>query len=186
MSKETQKEPINYYILDKNNIIVDVSNKWDIFATENDGAPDVLKDKVLGKHILDFIKGDQVRMWFESVLQIAKLSGRILERDYRCDGPDLKRFMKMRVSFLEKNLIKVEHFLIKTEKLEQIVKLNFFNDYYYKVVRCSICNKFLYKDQWIEFEKAIKIFPIQLVSIEDIICNDCIRTQLGAINERCS
>lgn len=175
------KEPDNFYILDKNNIIIDVSSKWDIFAYENDGAPHVLKDNIVGRHILDFIKGDPVRMWFESVLQLAKISRNVVLRDYRCDGLDLKRFMRMRISFWEGENIKIEHFLIKTEKIEKSVKLNFFNDYYYKVVRCSVCNKFLHKDRWIEFDEAIKIFPLQLVSIEDIVCNDCIKTQLGVI-----
>ncbi|MCX8083671.1 MAG: 60S ribosomal export protein NMD3 [Calditerrivibrio sp.] len=171
----------NSYVLDRDMKIIEVGSRWDLMVYENCGNFHVLKENVLGKSIFDFITGDHIRMWFESLLNLAKISGKPVIRDYRCDSPEVKRFMKMKIYLLENNLIRLDHYIVKIEKIVQPICLNFYNEFYLKVTRCSICNRFLYKNRWIDVEEAVKYFYFPLSSIVDIICNDCVRSQLESV-----
>ena len=84
------------YVLDNRNRIISVSEAWDRFAAENGGNKTSYKD-VCGRPIWDFVTGDPTRMWREAIFQFARLRGDRVERPYKCDSPDLKRFMRMRI-----------------------------------------------------------------------------------------
>lgn len=163
----------NSYTIDSEGKIVSLSITWDLFALENGGKVNVLKDQILGRNIKEFISGDHVRMWYESLISLVKVSGKTIERYYRCDSDTQKRYMKMVIIPLQDGFIRIDHYLLKSEDLNINVELDFKGVYDLKLTRCSICNKFYYKDRWMEIDELAKYIDITKVSISDVICNIC-------------
>ncbi len=129
------------YVLDNRNRIILIGGVWDEFADENGGTKLSSKD-VCGRPIWDFIKGDVTRMWVEAVFQYARVLGKIVERPYRCDSPNLKRFMHMRIVPEQGGVLRVEHEILSTEQRSSPV------DIQYGTInmngakqRCSICGR---------------------------------------------
>lgn len=171
-------EKHNSYTIDSEGKIVYVDLRWDLFAMENGGKVNVLKDQILGKKILDFISGDHVRMWYESIISLARISGKTIERDYRCDSPKQKRYMRMIITPIKNNFIRVDHYLLKSEDIDADIDLDFEDNYDLKITRCSACNRFYYKERWVEINELVKHLDITKISVSDIICNRCIINHL--------
>lgn len=73
------------YWLDKHDIIQKVGAGWDVFALANDGQQ-TLEEQVLGKRLWSFINGSATRLWVDAVLNYARISGKVVEKRYRCDS----------------------------------------------------------------------------------------------------
>lgn len=139
------------YWIDRKNIIQRVNENWDDFALANDGGG-VTRDQVVGRSIFDFIVGDNTRMWIETVLEHVRLVRQPLAREYRCDSPSEKRFMMMRLTPVEGDLIRLDHETLRVESMACHVP-----DFVYcgrkasrLTVRCSICNKVKAGEQWVD------------------------------------
>lgn len=163
----------NSYTIDKDGRILDVDENWDIFAIENNAKDNTLKDQVIGKKITSFITSDHVRMWFESLISLAQISGKRVEREYRCDSPYEKRYMLMIIIPLKNGNLLVEHYLLKTEKIDKTLELDFSEKSSDSAIRCSVCGKFNYDDKWIEIDELAKIVDIFKLSVSDVVCNSC-------------
>ncbi|MGC8925272.1 MAG: hypothetical protein ACP5LO_04500 [Calditerrivibrio sp.] len=165
----------NSYLLDRNLNIIDLHPNWDLFVYENSGDKKFLKSSILGRNIFEFIKGDSVRMWFESLITLVKFSNRSITRNYSCDSPDVKRFMKMRITPQEGGQIKFDHYIISLTKIPIKAKMHFYNNAENIITRCSVCNRFLYHEKWQEIELVANLIDLSRVSIVDIVCGDCIK-----------
>lgn len=129
------------YVLDSQNRIISTGGVWDEFADENGGTGSSLKD-ICGRSIWDFIKGDVTRMWLDSVFQYARAFGKTIERPYRCDSPDLKRFMRMRIIPEKEGVLRIEHEILSIEKRSAPVNIKFGQSTVNGVnQRCSICGR---------------------------------------------
>ncbi|HRE29680.1 MAG TPA: hypothetical protein PK954_23760, partial [Anaerolineales bacterium] len=62
----------NTYWLDQNDRIVGVADGWDTFAAENGGEAAAFRC-IQDKSIREFIADDVTRMWFDVVLQLARI-----------------------------------------------------------------------------------------------------------------
>jgi hypothetical protein len=96
--KSAMTTETNAYLLDKLIRIVSTSGVWDQFAAKNEGEKASLRD-TCGRAIWDFVTGDTTRKWLDIVFQLARYSITTIEQHYRCDSPDIKRFMRMRYRY---------------------------------------------------------------------------------------
>lgn len=129
------------YVLDNQNRIISIAGAWDEFAEENGGIKSSSKD-VCGRPIWDFIKGDATRMWVDAVFQYARILGKVVERPYRCDSPDLKRFMRMRIIPEQGGVLHIEHEILSTEQRSAPINIqNRGNNMNGVSQRCSICGR---------------------------------------------
>ena len=129
------------YVLDHQDRIISVSGAWDKFADENNGTNLSSKD-VCGRPLWDFVTGDATRMWLEAIFQYARLLGTSVVRPYRCDSPDLKRFMRMRIDFEQGGILTVEHEIMATEPRSAPVLIQYGANTLRKTrQRCSICGR---------------------------------------------
>lgn len=136
--------------LDAHGVITAVGGAWTAFAEENGGGGTCGEGSVVGRRLLDFVKGDATRMWLEVMLQHARISGRPLERPYRCDSPGEKRYMLMRVLPRAEGF-DIEHEVVRTETMRQPVQLVFERVEPARARRrCSLCNRIETEGAWYE------------------------------------
>lgn len=163
------------YIIDQKDQILSVSGSWDEFAGENDGKH-VYASEVCGKLIWDFVNGETTRMWLTTVFQIARLRNSALERPYRCDSPELKRHMLMRILPEPEGLLRIEHEMLSAEERTHPVYIHYASEKAVATIRfrCSICGKVKDCDDWLEPDDISPISTkVDPILVEYTVCEDC-------------
>ena len=168
----------NIYWLDGNDKIILVSPSWDQFALDNDGEH-VISSDILGKTIWEFVHGDVTRMWLETLFTLARLRGTPVVRPYRCDSPNIRRYMSLNIALENSNVLRVEHIILSTEPREIPVYMQAakrlstnFN------LRCSICGRMEFETSWVEpedhpgAENKSQAGSFQVIYT---VCKDCYR-----------
>lgn len=155
----------NYYIIDEKDIIIEVnSSVWDSFIHENNGDEKIFSSMVINTSIYDHVKGEPTKMYLDTLLGYVRTHKKSIQREYRCDSPDLARYMKMVMLPLEEGGVKVTHVLLKTVEKNKV-------DFKYQsgslTLRCSMCGKIRNEGQWTEVESE-KIIPVAYT-----ICSSC-------------
>jgi hypothetical protein len=90
------------YIVDAGGTIIAYNrSRWDEFAAANDGAELCADGAVSGRHLLDFVHGDEIRDAY-SAFADALLDGslRRIVLTYSCDSPDRQRKMRLAITSL--------------------------------------------------------------------------------------
>lgn len=150
---DRQADHVTYW-LDRDDRIVKVGGAWDRFALDNDG-PAARADAVVGRPIWDFVVGDASRMWLESLLGYARLHDATITRRYRCDSPDVRRYLSMTVVREGRHHLRVEHLVESVEPRERIVGIAAASNRAAGTrLRCSICGRIKGDDAWREPEDA--------------------------------
>jgi hypothetical protein len=152
----SENESSLIYSIDKLNNIVYVNGEWDRFALANDGH-EFTGSKVLNRSFWDFVSGETLRQLYFSIFRQVR-AGKILQFDFRCDSPDLRRFLNVRITSTRDSSVWFETTTIKTEEREASAL--------FKrrpmptegpVIVCSWCNKVkIGGNLWVEAEKAVK------------------------------
>jgi hypothetical protein len=160
----------NIYTLDKQDRISALNGGWDEFANKN-GGKNLSSQDICGRKIWDFVTGDATRMWLEALFQLTRLRGTSIERPYRCDSPNLKRFMRMRIDEQGGNL-RVEHEILSTEQRVAPVHIRY-GAHVKKRNRhlCSICGR-LNDGYWQEPCPEHAEVPEGILVIYTV-CEDC-------------
>jgi hypothetical protein len=85
------------YEIDADGVIRDVNPAWDAFARAN-GAPELAGGGAVGRNVWDFVAGDDVQRLYR--LLFARIPGRgvTCALPFRCDGPEVRRFMRLKLS----------------------------------------------------------------------------------------
>jgi hypothetical protein len=169
--------PVIAYVLDSHDRIISVSKEWNAFSDENGGKHSSSTD-VIGQRIWDFVAGDATRMWLATVFQFARLCGTSIERPYRCDSPEMKRFMRMRIVSEQGGNLRIEHEVLATEQRPAPIHIHYgANTTKNTSQRCSICgrvNRGGWQDPLAEHADASnRIIVIYTV------CEDCQRLMPG-------
>lgn len=164
------------YLLNNKDIILSVKGPWDEFADDNGGIKIYAKD-VCGRSIWDFVVGDETRMWLETIFQLARLNLSIIERSYRCDSPDLKRFMRMRIFPEEGGNLRIEHKILAIKERSAPVNIQYSKNSNRKKLRqrCSFCGR-LNQDgkqgNWVEPLPEHADMSSEIIVIYTV-CEDC-------------
>lgn len=161
-----------YYWVNNKDVIFDVSSNWDTFALDNDGEESV-KDCIVNTSVYDHIADDATKMWVESILNLARVLDKPIERHYRCDSDSIKRYMRLTVEGDHKQQLRLMHELIHSEVINpsrpfKTAKAWRVGD----MVRCSICNKVRFEDKWIEIDE-VKSYPEDHYSVAYTVCMMC-------------
>lgn len=152
-TETTPPPPSTCYWLDADDRIVGVCGAWDRFARENDGGSALAAD-VVGRPVWRFMTGDQTRMWLDALLQRVRLNGKPIERPYRCDSPDQKRFMRMTISSAGSGRLQLHHSVLHTESIANRLNLRYSMLNEDRIfTRCSICNRLRVNFHWEEIDR---------------------------------
>jgi hypothetical protein len=163
------------YLLDQQDVIQSVGGPWDEFAAENDGEQ-VYEEKVCGRSIWDFVHDATTRMWLSAVLQLSRVHNLKVERPYRCDSPELRRNMMMRIFPQQQGILRVEHELVSMEKRPEPVYIHHAYDNRLAEIlfRCSVCGRVNLDEEWVEPEAACTADPASChIHVEYSVCGEC-------------
>ena len=161
------------YKLDKQNRITEVSSGWDDFALQNKGE-DATSSRVVGTTLREFIVGDATRMWMKALVDSVRASNKEVIKFYRCDSPSEKRFMRMTLLPDEDGSVYVSNKLIRVEKMKRSADFRF--EANATLERCSLCNRVLINDAWIEADEIPDVLNLRdglHIEVTYSICNKC-------------
>jgi hypothetical protein len=147
-------QPLSY-TLDKSDAIIAVAGNWDRFAVEN-GGDDLLSTKIIGHRLDRFIAGDVTRMFVRTMLMSARTLKRNVRRTYRCDSPQIKRFMEMTIVPCSDGVLEVSHRQIRTEPYRHAVTITAAAGTTTGLIkRCSVCNRVRLRQSWRDADDAL-------------------------------
>ncbi len=145
------------YEVDERDVIVRVSDNWQAFVDANGGGTSTAAAAVIGTPIWNYISGMEVRHLYQAVLKAVRERQKTVRLQFRCDAPDLRRYLVLTLTPLAARQIEIESRILRTERRASIDLLR------HDVPRadtfitmCSMCKKVkVAPDEWIEVEQAI-------------------------------
>lgn len=161
------------FSVDANNVIIAINGRWDEFADAND-APQLKKQHVVGKSLFDYISGNVTRQFVQNLLDIVRQKNTNICFDYRCDAPNLRRYLQMRLMANEHGEVRISNYQLHTEP--RVVPVFFIRSNQrdrHTRVRCSICNLLKQAEQWVEAESLQTDKKPLTLSVIYGVCPSC-------------
>jgi hypothetical protein len=144
------------WIIDAADKIVHVNDDWLAFAGENT-APQLTASLVLDQLIWRFIQGQETSYLYQQIFRRVRAGKSPVTFPFRCDSPDCRRFMEMKLTLLPGDAIQFISHLVREERRDPVDLLDAFRDRSGEFVKvCSWCKKINIPGQgWGEIEAAI-------------------------------
>ncbi len=166
----------NTYWIDRSDRIIDVSPGWDQFAHRNNGERAV-SGEVVGRSLWDFVTGEMTRGWLRTLFNLSRLNKFEVDRPYRCDSPDEKRYMVMHIQPIGGGTLSVSHRILQARPSWPLIHFDFaLNDDQPRHQRCSICNRLQVDGRWAEptdHYYAGKITTQRPIFVRYDVCSIC-------------
>lgn len=165
------------YGIDEADTLVFVDQDWDSFAREND-APELLKEKVVGRNLWDFVTDGVTRALYRGALQQVR-RGYSVELTLRCDAPWERRLVVLEVNAGVRADIEFHALQLSTKQrpYQQLLNRNRVNNSSC-LFFCCWCNR-ISSDMggWFEVEEALERLNLDplgpLPFLEDVTCPVC-------------
>jgi hypothetical protein len=174
------------YVIDRNDVITEVSEEWARFAAENDAAE--LPGRTVGSWLWQHLAGREVKHLYRSLLERVRDQGTTVELPFRCDSPTKRRFMRLRAVPLPGNAVRFVTSLTREEERppERILEREATRSEGPPLAMCAWCKRV--QDElggWQEIEAALASMPIFVRDtpprIQHGVCEDCRRAALEAM-----
>ena len=164
------------YQLDAKDRITALNEEWNRFATGN-GGEQMQAENLIGRSLHDFISGDVTKMFVNAMLQSTRLTGKARTIQYRCDSPQMKRYMAMEIAPLGQNGLVSRHWTIQEVKLPSAISLMTApRPDGIRIKRCSMCNRLSRNGGPVvepEVASASGWFGEGLTQVIYFVCQDC-------------
>lgn len=172
------------YAIDDQDRLIKVDGGYYRFAAENgwDGA-----GTSLGRTLWDFIAGKQTQKIQRMLLRRIRDEVRAVELPFRCDGPDVRREMDIRIAADKSGRVVLFSARLRSEEARELPQpildpsIPRGEDL---LAMCAWCDRFCINGEWVEVEEAaarLELFrrPEQ-PQISHGICPDCSEMLLAA------
>jgi hypothetical protein len=166
------------WTIDAADKIVCVNDDWLAFAREN-GAPRLAAAAVLGQSLWRFIQSQETVYLYQQLLAKLRTGRRPLVFPIRCDAPDCRRFLEMKLSLLAGRAVQFQTSILRQEYRQPLDFLGASRDRSREFLKvCSWCNKIYIPDHgWGEPEEAIGALdlfgPGSMPRMTHTICGSC-------------
>ena len=166
------------WIIDGADKIVRVNEDWLDFARENI-APQLIASVVLGQPIWHFIQGQETVYLCKQIFDRVRAGFSPVKFPFRCDSPDCRRFMEMKLSLLPGNAIEFISHILREEWREPVDLLDASRDRSGEFLKiCSWCKRINIPSQgWGEIEAAIGALDLfdhfSMPRMTHTICDAC-------------
>ena len=144
------------YQVDASGRIAAVGEGWDAFARAN-AAPELAAGTIVGRPMISFIAGAETRHLYDLLTERAVRARRPITVPFRCDAPDARRSMEMRIEAHADG-----HIEFRTRPLDihsrapvALLMASARRDRSTFLRICSWCNRGYVQNQWMEIEDVI-------------------------------
>ncbi|MDJ0786335.1 MAG: hypothetical protein QNK05_05975 [Myxococcota bacterium] len=143
------------YAIDGSDLLADLGVGWDEFALRND-APELAAERVVGLPIWGFIHGEETREVYRRLFEWVRASDARIAVPFRCDSPDLFRFMRLELSAGGDGRIAIQS-VLELEKPRRHLSLldRAVGRSEEELPACSFCKRVLAQGRWSEPEVAL-------------------------------
>lgn len=176
MTLASEKTQISYSI-DKNNIIRSIDTHFIAFANAN--GWDSAESDVIDRHLGEFISGNEIKLLTEKLIEKVRITKRPISIPYRCDSPDVRRYLEMRLQLYPDNQILFANRILRVIP-QDLPSYSFSRstDCKDSISVCSWCNQAKLKEnQWVDIDVAIKTLDLMAgdpkLKITHGLCNSC-------------
>lgn len=174
------------YHIDSQNHITYLNQAWIDFAQENQ-APELVPDRVLGQDLASFIADWETRHLYEIIYDRIRRTGKIVQLPFRCDSPELRRFFQMTVAPLPAEGLSFTVRVIRIEPRPRVALLDSSTEPTgHHVVICSWCKRVeLPVGHWVDLETVIDqqcFFGAAPPSLTHDVCPHCLEKILTGLN----
>lgn len=164
------------YRIDREGRIVFVNERWTEFALANDAAS-LAREAGLDKSLWDFVADVQTKHLYRTMLDLLPVGGDGIVIPLRCDSPDCRRFIELRIVRPDEDHVEFAAVVLRTERREPVALLDAQAARSEQWLRmCSGCKKVL-ADAWVEIEEAVRRLELfadaQLPALTHGICPAC-------------
>lgn len=159
-------------VLDEANRFLYVGGDWDGFAEANGGQA-AAGAAIGGRPVFDFVQGFETRTFLNAALFAVRDRARPFVSDYRCDGPGIRRFMRMTIAPLRHGRVLMCHDFLHAERAGAEVATLFAPGA--RARKCSVCCAVEFGDVWLDPFEAGRGHPHH---VSYTMCPDC-RGRLG-------
>ena len=165
------------YTVNAENVLIEVGGSWSRFACDND-APELQEPAPLGRLLFDFIGDRTTAQLYLQVLTQVRRRQRAQAFDIRCDGPAVRRFLRITFAPAPGNGVSVKSELLREEFREPVRLLDPAAARDGELLRsCSWCERVSIAGGWYEIEEAaarLRLFDAALLPhLTHGICEDC-------------
>ncbi|HEY5053845.1 MAG TPA: hypothetical protein VII45_10600 [Solirubrobacterales bacterium] len=177
-------KPVLTYAIDHDDRLVKVDEGYYRFGEEH-GWDEV--GASLGRSLWDFVAGDELKKLQRILLRRLRSEVRSVELPFRCDGPDVRREMNLRiVAHSSGRAVLFAAFMWAEEARDTLQPMLDpaapRNDE--TLTMCGWCDRFRVDGEWVEIEVAaarLGLFQrVELPAISHDICADCSQMLLAA------
>lgn len=147
---------VTSYRIDRFDHVLSVDDAWLAFAREND-APELTREHVVGRPLWDFVEGSEMRRLLRLVLSRVRRNDVPLLLPFRCDAPERRRFMRLVLTPLADDEVRIDSVLERQDRQPPIRLLDRRTPRSADVlVLCSLCRRAeLPGGEWAEVEDAV-------------------------------
>jgi hypothetical protein len=177
MSADSKNELV--YRIDAGGTIIEVNDRWEEFWRANapHGAP---MPRFVGTRLWSHVGNRTLMHFYQALVAKVRRTGNELVVPFRCDSPEARRYMEMRIRRLSAGVVEFRTLTVRQEGTGTpgtAFLTGATSRYSREFVRmCSWCRRVAAPD-WVEVEEAIR--RLKLFELEEIprvthaICEDC-------------
>jgi hypothetical protein len=175
------------YVIDEQDRIVSLSDNWLSFAMENQAGESCHPDRVINESIWTFIDGREATHLYQIFLAHVRLSQKPVILPFRCDAPDRRRYLELKISALPRKHVEFASRITREEPREDVGLLHCDVPRSDEIITmCSMCKKVkTFEHGWLDVEAAIvslRLFErTVLPKISHGICPDCLVISMDEI-----
>jgi hypothetical protein len=167
------------YHIDRNNNFIDANDAWDEFALANN-APHLVRKLVCRHSLFDLISDPQCNHLYKLLIERIKHTGKPIDFEFRCDSPEMRRFMHMEMIHQAGNgVVCFKSTVQRQEPRDPVALLDPDNHRSTeRVIICSWCKNIKIGDnQWVEIEEGVDRLGLfstdYLPQLSHAICPAC-------------
>jgi len=178
------------YGVDGNDILLDVSENWQSFSTENAGGEACFPKNIIGSSLWRHISEWETRELYRTILERVRRDNRLASFPFRCDSPDKRRLLNLVVIPKEGNGINFESHVLRTELREPVALLSGKVERSEELLRvCSMCKKIaIANNEWVEVEIAVKQLGLfekaVMPKFTHGVCQSCFDAVMATLDNR--
>jgi hypothetical protein len=177
------------WTIDDADKIVQVNEAWLAFARENT-APRLTAALVLDQPLWRFIQGQEAIYLYKQIFGRVRAGVSPVKFPFRCDSPDCRRFMEMKLSLLPGATIQFMAHILREERRDPVDLLEASRDRSGEFLKiCSWCKRIDIPGRgWGEVEAAIDALDLfghySLPRVTHTICDACYNIIKQELNQK--